>query len=506
MLGSANPFPLIQIPNFSRTHQRIPHKFFPKATNLTEIQQISTEIHPNSTEISAILTEIGMKSVQSKIKLNVGGKCFVTSSTTLANAGRDSMLAAMIDEDWQIKPNMDEFFIDRNPSYFSVLLDLLRTGELHIPRGMSEKALYREALYYGILDRVRAAKWGHMDGNRMEHVASISGRAIGDATAIRAAPDGGCCVAHGSMVHVYDWTMEEQAPLTLDYQVVNDVGFLNSQRVAICSCERVDKGGGGMAVFNTRTGKVEYKFQVCHDGQPKNFTAGALTSSLDHHVYASCRGRSNEYGVGSWDQTTGQQVDFFYEVRGWPLGEAGKLQWLPENRLLLVATLYPLYEDSYISLLDFRAKKLVWSWTDSEISRIVDDKVVLDTVAMEACNTVCVVNQYDNLGFIDMRSNNQSARWSHRNRPGKMDEAEERCYSKLAAHGTQLFSTKNDSVYVFCSPDWVLTSRLRKLNGGSISDVSVGGDRMFVLHNEEDVFDVWETPGPSGIVHSYYDV
>jgi hypothetical protein len=80
-----------------------------------------------------------------RVKLNVGGKYFVTSRTTLANAGRGSMLAAVIDENWQLVPDVvsNELFIDRNPAYFSVLLDLLRTGELHIPPGkinLSKKA------------------------------------------------------------------------------------------------------------------------------------------------------------------------------------------------------------------------------------------------------------------------------------------------------------------------------------------------------------------------------
>ena len=72
-----------------------------------------------------------------RVTLNVGGKYFVTSRTTLANAGRGSMLAAVIDENWQLVPDVasNELFIDRNPAYFSVLLDLLRTGELHIPPG-----------------------------------------------------------------------------------------------------------------------------------------------------------------------------------------------------------------------------------------------------------------------------------------------------------------------------------------------------------------------------------
>lgn len=95
--------------------------------------------------------------------------------------------------------------------------------------------------------------------------------------------------------------------------------------------------------------------KVVHDGESKNFTAGALASS-DKHVYASCRGRSYEYGIGTWDQNTGQQANFLYEGPGRPLGDACKLQWLPRTNLLLVANLFPSSDHSFISLLDFRTK------------------------------------------------------------------------------------------------------------------------------------------------------
>ncbi|GJN02425.1 hypothetical protein PR202_ga19775 [Eleusine coracana subsp. coracana] len=73
---------------------------------------------------------------------------------------------------------------------------------------------------------------------------------------------------------------------------------------------------------------------------------------------------------------------------------------------------------------------------------------------------------------------------------------EESCYPRLATHGGQLFSSMNDSVSVFSGPEFVLTSTLRRSHGGAICDFSIGGDRLFVLHNEENVFDVWETPPP----------
>lgn len=154
-----------------------------------------------------------------RVRFNVGGKIFETTTTTLAGAGRDSMLGALLDDEWNLS-RAEEYFIDRNPKCFAVLLDLLRTGELHIPPNVTEKMLCREAMYYGLLDHVRAAKWGPFDGNCVRLAASVPGRAPGDGTAVRAGPDGGCCVAHGSMVHVYDWMMEQRRPISLDYQQV----------------------------------------------------------------------------------------------------------------------------------------------------------------------------------------------------------------------------------------------------------------------------------------------
>nr|BAD25031.1 hypothetical protein [Oryza sativa Japonica Group] len=62
------------------------------------------------------------------------------------------------------------------------------------------------SLYYGLLDLFREARWGPFDGDQLHLAASMAGNAAGDGTAVRAAPDGGCCVAHGSATSVsYRW-------------------------------------------------------------------------------------------------------------------------------------------------------------------------------------------------------------------------------------------------------------------------------------------------------------
>lgn len=335
--------------------------------------------------------------------------------------------------------------------------------------------------------------------NRLTFSGSVTGVAPGDGTAIRAGPDGGCCVAHGSVVHVYDWMLEEHPTVNLDYQRVNDVGWVDSENIVVGVSERIGRGDGGIGLFSSSTGELRYKFQVIHDNQPKSFTAGALSFSPDYRIFGSCRGRSNEYGIGVWDEVSGKQVDFFYEPLGWSLGEADKLQWLEGSNCLLVSTLFPRKDNCYISLLDFREKKkMVWYWSDIGAPLLKEDeKRVRDAIAMEDNKSICVVNEFEDLGFMDMRSSSASSiRWSSRSRLMKGKMLEETCYPKLALHEGQLFSSMNDCVSVFCGPEWVLTSRLRRSHGGSICDFSIGGDRLFALHNEENVFDIWQTPPP----------
>ena len=299
-----------------------------------------------------------------RVRFNVGGKIFETTATTLVGAGRDSMLGATLDENWNVNAR-GEYFIDRNPACFSVLLDLLRTGELHVPFNVPEKLLFREALFYGLLDHVRAAKRGPLDGNRLRLINSVNGSAPGDGIALRASPDGGCCVAHGAMVHVYNWMLDELPPITLDYLRVNDAGYLDADKIVMTVAERPGRGDGGMGVFSVASSELRHRFQVAHENQVKSFAGGAL--SFDHggkRIFASCKGRCNEYGIGVWNQDTGAQTDFFYETNGCALGEADKLQWLEGGRCLMAATLFPKVDQGFIGLLDFREKKVVWDWSD----------------------------------------------------------------------------------------------------------------------------------------------
>ncbi|KAI3933992.1 hypothetical protein MKW92_026315 [Papaver armeniacum] len=426
-----------------------------------------------------------------KIRFNVGGKIFETTATTLASARKNSMFGAMFDDEWNLQPREvnEEYFIDRNPDCFSVLLDLLRTGEFHVPPHVPEKLSYREALYYGLLDNVRSAKWGRFDGNQLNLTCSVKVRPPSDWSAIRASPDGGCAIAHGNMVHVYNWMLEEHTPLNLDYQKVKDICWMDSENIVISSSQVA----GGIGLFSSSTGDLRHRYQYYESEKVRGFSAGALCFNSDGKIFASCSGTKNG-NITVWDQVTGKLFDFFEMSKGLFLGDAEKIQWLNESNCLFVSKLGSSYswerEKDFISLLDFRDKSILCSRTSSSMERSTSKYSqcgVVDAIPMDQSYSVCVVDEYENLGFVDLRSTGESIRWNSKNQREVKYK-----YPKLAFHGGKLFCSMNDKISVYSGglDEWVLSSSLERSPGGLIRDFSIGGDRLFALHSEENVFDV----------------
>jgi hypothetical protein len=95
---------------------------------------LKTESSLNEREKKIIDQENFIRDQQLKnskiIKLNVGGKRFTTTLTTLTS-DKDSMLAAMFSGRYSLEKDEEGYhFIDRNGEYFSFILDYLRTGQL----------------------------------------------------------------------------------------------------------------------------------------------------------------------------------------------------------------------------------------------------------------------------------------------------------------------------------------------------------------------------------------
>ncbi|KAM6341652.1 BTB/POZ domain-containing protein KCTD9 isoform 2-T2 [Podargus strigoides] len=87
------------------------------------------------------------------LTLNVGGRYFTTTRSTLVNKEPESMLAHMFkDKDaWGNKQDhRGAFLIDRSPEYFEPILNYLRHGQLIVNDGINLLGVLEEARFFGI--------------------------------------------------------------------------------------------------------------------------------------------------------------------------------------------------------------------------------------------------------------------------------------------------------------------------------------------------------------------
>ena len=85
------------------------------------------------------------------ITLNLSGRRFMTSSTTLARIP-GTRLSQLTRSDASYVSSRDEYFFDRNPAIFDYILDSFRTGCLHIPPNICPFFVHQELEYWGIKD------------------------------------------------------------------------------------------------------------------------------------------------------------------------------------------------------------------------------------------------------------------------------------------------------------------------------------------------------------------
>ncbi|KAL3268758.1 hypothetical protein HHI36_007859 [Cryptolaemus montrouzieri] len=125
----------------------------------TEVTDISYIRHNDELYISAGEDFIKPKSMKLSewITLNVGGKYFTTSRSTLTSKEPTSMLARMFannEDDYLFIPsNMDSkgaYLIDRSPTYFEPILNYLRSGHLIYDSNVNPEGILQEAKFFGI--------------------------------------------------------------------------------------------------------------------------------------------------------------------------------------------------------------------------------------------------------------------------------------------------------------------------------------------------------------------
>lgn len=125
----------------------------------TEIKDIAHIRHNDDLYISTgeDFSKPRSKKASDWITLNVGGKYFTTSRSTLTSKEPTSMLARMFAETEGnylfIPSNVDAngaYLIDRSPTYFEPILNYLRSGHLIYDSHVNPEGILQEAKFFGI--------------------------------------------------------------------------------------------------------------------------------------------------------------------------------------------------------------------------------------------------------------------------------------------------------------------------------------------------------------------
>lgn len=89
------------------------------------------------------------------VTLNIGGKLFSTTRSTLTRQEPNSMLARMFSDQSEVPWNSSvdvngAYLIDRSPTYFEPILNYLRHGQLILDKGVNPEGVLEEARFFGL--------------------------------------------------------------------------------------------------------------------------------------------------------------------------------------------------------------------------------------------------------------------------------------------------------------------------------------------------------------------
>ncbi|CAF3782081.1 unnamed protein product, partial [Rotaria sordida] len=126
---------------------------FTNQQNCDNISITNIDSHPtlNST--------ISSNSKRDWVLLNVGGKHFMTTRSTLSK--EESFLCRLCQCEPDLKTDVDDkgaYLIDRDPNYFNVVLNYLRHGKLILETNLVEEGVLEEAEFYNIRPLIELVK------------------------------------------------------------------------------------------------------------------------------------------------------------------------------------------------------------------------------------------------------------------------------------------------------------------------------------------------------------
>ncbi|KAK6137406.1 hypothetical protein DH2020_028829 [Rehmannia glutinosa] len=311
------------------------------------------------------------------VTVNVGGHLFQTTKQTLSLAGPKSLFSKISNSNNVIP------FIDRDPEIFSILLSLLRTGNLPSKaKSFATQDLIFESRFYGIENLLINSQSSPFDAFNLEKslVLPLNGR--DSPSAISTTPCGSLHVAHGSKITSFDWSLQKKSTTLTQFTAIDSLLALSPKAVAAGATDF-----SGLQIIDLEKGFVKETLNwenVTKSGS----TVQAIGASHEHLFtsFESSRRNSNCIMVYDLNDPIRPVTKIgHYEIFGADLNSAipaTKLQWVSSHNLLMASGSHsgPFGVLGNIKFWDIRSGNVVW-----EIKENVDcfsDVTVSDNLSL----------------------------------------------------------------------------------------------------------------------------
>lgn len=446
-----------------------------------------------------------------RIRLNVGGKLFETTLSTLQSGGPDSLLSALSNRPTHHVPN--PIFIDRDPEIFSVLLSLLRSNRLpSTARRFTSQELYDEASYYGIESHLKSAMLPiPLSGIDASLVATIRPASDGVVSSFSAEDgDGSVWIAHGGQISGYDWNLSHAGTIRTHLDDITAIRCVRSPGIVAVACYVAS----GLHFYNFTNGRRVGSVSWTDPSDPRIYKARveAVTDSVDS-VFASFDSNHRENCVLAIDKSTLKVSSEIGRQSGSSSKSivAGKLTYIPEISVLAGSAVSSgaFGYSGYIRLWDVRSGAVVWEtnepgsgrssrFGDSFADVAVDsDELTLWKICSKSGDLAMAdIRKLSNDPWVYLKDKNPSLR----NTGGGSDSVVH-CYRK------QVFVGREGGLEVWCRVDEResedsyrrnFVDKVEDAERGIIRKIEGGGDRLFASRENVEGLEVWQSSNFSG--------
>ncbi|KAL6534367.1 hypothetical protein OROHE_013292 [Orobanche hederae] len=452
-----------------------------------------------------------------RIKLNVGGKLFETTVSTLRSGGPDTLLFALSN-----RPDHDSVFIDRDPEIFSILLALLRSKRLpSTAKHFSNQELIDEALYFGIDSQLRSAlapsRLNGIDASIYTTVKPPSDGVVSDHNAIES--DGSLWVAHGGQITVYDWNLSHIATVRTHLDFITSVRSVLPEIAAVGSLYE-----SGLHFYNMANGSRAHSAEWVDPSDVRIYKARvhAIADSNDS-VFASYNCQHGENCILLIDKSTMKISSEIGRMSGNSSKNLvpAKLKYVSNLGILAgsCVTSGAFGYSGYIRLWDPRSRNVIWETNEpgSGRSSRFGDSFADSDVDLNELSLFKICSKSGDLAMADLRKlsddpwiylkeKNPSMRNMGGNGGGNFTL---HCYRNQVFVGREgeleVWSRVegNDSYEEIMSEGMYRRNYVDKVEDsqrGIIKKIEGGGDRLFVTREDVEGIEVWQSSYNSGVV------